>query len=469
MSRQQSRVPQTRVTADSVETCSEKSTALWSLIRDLLWICGYRALLDAALLLAVLPVFGDYPHLSATREYSEDGGHVAVSYAATLLAYLLFRGVRKQDRVSRFVLLSQLLLIAIPFCSAYAHLYFPGRHLFLILLGFALTVAFCRIIPAARIPAPGHALRVVLAGLALAAVVYLYGGLVARGGLGRLNLDWSRVYEMRAELEGATFPLMGYLLQWVGYVVNMAVLVYAAHHARRSLLARLGVVFVLMLQVLLFAMTNFKAFLVIPFVVLGIVYVLRRHDVLRAGGFGAVAGLLALLLLHAGGSLWGSGIIDRVYFVPAVLHSLYFDYFESHPPALLGATVGNLFGSTYNETMVLLVAREYWGEDFSPNVGWIADAYGNFGTAGIAVFAALLALLLRIGDQLALRLPRGVAEALLAGYTIVLVSSALLTSLLTGGYLVVLLVLWFMARSRWESGERPARARPAVRVAAEIR
>lgn len=450
-----------------MKPASHSASAASTLIRDLFWILAYRGLLDVALVTAVLPVFGDYVHLNATRGYADEGGHFTLSWAATLLAYLIFRTIRRRDRISRFVMLGQLLLIVLPFCSAYAHLYFPGTHLLLLLLGFGATVGFGRLMPTTQVPLPGKGLRLALGALALAAVAYLYAGLVAGGGLARLNLDWNRVYEVRAELQHAAFPLMGYLLQWVGYVVNMAILVYAAHHARRNLLARVGVVVVLAMQVLLFAMTNFKAFLLIPFVTLGIVYILRRYDVLRAAAAGAICGLLALLALHASGSLWGSGIIDRMYFVPAVLHSIYFDYFNLHPPVLLGATVGDLFGSTYLDNMVLEVAREYWGEEFSPNVGWIADAYGNFGVAGIVCFAALLAFLLRLGDMLANRLPAGIAEALVAGYSLVLVSSALLTSLVTGGYVVAITVLWFMTRSRWETHRR-AEPHPTQRVALEV-
>jgi len=425
----------------------------WALLRDLVAIVVYRLLLDAAFVGAVLPVFGTYVHLTATRGYPDEGGHLALSWLATLAAFFAFRAIRRDHRVSRFIMLGQLLLIVLPFCSAYAHLYYPLWQLGLVLLGFAATVAFGRLLPMIAIPSPADDVRAILAAIALAATAFLYLGLIAGGGLSRINLDWSRVYEVRAELQDASFPLMGYLLQWVGYVLNMALLVYSAHHARRRLSARVGLVLALALQVLLFAMTNYKAFLVIPFVTIAIVHVLRRHDVVAAGTAGGIAGLLALLVLDASGNIWGAGMLDRVYFVPAVLHSIYFDYFQAHPPVRLAATVGGLFGATPGDNMVRLVARGYWGEEFSPNVGWIGDAYGNFRLAGVVVFSALLAGMLRAGDTLARRLPAGVAEALLAGYSIVLVSSALFTSLLTGGYLVVMLVLWFMTRSDWRVDE----------------
>lgn len=440
----------------------------WSrLACDLVLVCAYRLLIDLAALLVVLPVWGDYVELAATRGASSDVWHVALSYAVTIVAYLAFRAVDRNARATRFVLSFQLLLIVIPFCTLYAHLSYPEWNLFVVVLGFVSVAGFAAIMPTPRIPHPGPWMRVVLGGLAAAMVLYLYGGLIAGGGLTRLNFDWNRVYHVRAELQEATFPFMGYALQWTGYVLNMALLVYFAHRARRDAMARVGTLAVILMQVLLFAMTNFKAFLLIPFVVVGIVLLLRRYDAFRAGMAGAAIGIGVLSVIHAFGSLWGSGVMDRIYFVPASLHSLYIQYFSNHPWVLLGATVGDFFGSTYQENMVQVIAWEYWGYEFSPNVGWIGDAYGNFGAAGVVAFAFVLAGLLRVGDKLAQRLPPGVAEGLLSGYAIVLVNSALLTSILTGGYAVALITMWFMGRLHWDNVERGAhRASGAARTEA---
>jgi hypothetical protein len=140
--------------------------------------------------------------------------------------------------------------------------------------------------------------------------------------------------------------------------------------------------------------------------------------------------------------------------MPAALHSIYFKYFSVHPFALLGDTIGGFFGSSYQKPIVLIIAEHFWGTIFDPNVGWIADAYANFGAIGIIVYGLVLGVLLRVADGLVgSHIAPGVVEGLMVGPVFALCSSALPTVMVTHGFLIILLVLWFLKGSWREDGD----------------
>lgn len=268
---------------------------------------------------------------------------------------------------------------------------------------------------------------------------YVYFGLIATGGLGRMNFDFSKVYDFRTQDELSALPGFGYFVSWFGYVLNMAWLILAMRSRKY-----MQVLAALFLQVLFFGMTNSKAFLFVPLAIIGLSKLQMYIDTRRAFLIGSCAAIGVLLALNAVGINYGAGLLDRIFFLPAALHDLYFDYFSTHPLALMpGGLIGGFLGSPYTKPAVSVVAQAYWGKDFSPNVGWIGDAYANFGVAGIAIFSVVLASVLKVADQLANRgSNQGDYVLLMMGPTLALCSAGLGTVLLTHGLAIALLVLW---------------------------
>jgi hypothetical protein len=217
--------------------------------------------------------------------------------------------------------------------------------------------------------------------------------------------------------------------------------------------AMLGILVTLSLQFLLFGMTNFKTFLFVPFAIVGLMWTSQRMHFHRAFLIGGPAMICVLLLVDTI-SPFGTALLARAYFDPAAMHNLYFEYFSSHPLASLsGEAVGRWLDAPYARFPLQLVADHYLGTDESPNAGWIADAFANFGIIGVFLYGAILALVLRLGDVLAKKISDpGVAEGLMLTPAIVLCSSALGTALLTHGLLVLLAALWVLrARQSIES------------------
>jgi hypothetical protein len=80
------------------------------------------------------------------------------------------------------------------------------------------------------------------------------------------------------------------------------------------------------------------------------------------------------------------------------------------------------------------------------NTGVVADAFMNFGFAGLFLWALLLALLLKLFDMSTEGKDMKVAVGGIAIPAISLTNSALLTNLLTHGLLLSLLLLYLLPR-----------------------
>ena len=413
---------------------------------DLVLIILYKFILDFSFIHYVLPVYGGEVQYAMHRHINS--AKVMAGYAIVVLCMALFDWIKKDAVVSRFVVFVQLLLVVVPYTALYGAEDLPLWHIGMLLLGFMSVIVAGRWLPLVQIRPPRTATRRVFIYVMAAIVAYVFVGLFVTGGLGRFNLNFQDVYEARSLYAKSMLPGFGYFVPWVAYIINMAWLVTAMRSSNKF-----QVIAILLLQLLIFAMTNFKSFLFVPFAVIGLIELAKRMDIRRAALIGAPVIVGALVSLSAMGTPLGAAFLDRMFFVPAALHGLYFEYFSDHPFALMGGSeFGNMFGSTYSQSSVYVVAQEYWGRMFSPNVGWIGDAYANFGPIGVVLFGIILAMILKTADGFAKNksIQPGVAEGLMVGPTLALCSSALGTVSLTHGLIVALVVLWVF-RGYWST------------------
>jgi len=405
---------------------------------DLALISIYKCILDITFIHYVLPVY-EYEAQYAMNHHV-NSSKVAGGYLIVILFMVLFGCIKKNATVSRFVIFVQLILIVVPYTVIYGAEDLPFWHIGMLLLGFASVIVAGRWLPTVRVRPPNTAARNVLIYAMVTIVAYVFIGLFVTGGLGRFNLNFQDVYEARDLYAKNMLPGFGYFVPWVAYTINMAWLVNAMRSS-----SKFQVVASLLLQVLIFAMTNFKSFLFVPFAVIGLIELAKRMDIRRAVLIGAPAIVGILVSLSALGAPFGTAFINRMFFMPAALHGLYFEYFSTHPLALFGGSeLGVIFGSVYDQSSVYVIAQEYWGRMFSPNVGWVGDAYANFGPFGVVLFAIVMAMILNMADGFTSKksIQPGVAEGLMVGPTLALCSSALGTVLLTHGLVVALIVLW---------------------------
>lgn len=373
------------------------------------------------------------------------GLEMTVAYVMTALAtFAVALYCERRTSASRVIVVVHLLAVIIPLQALVVAQFEFARPEFAdtVAAAFIGAVAFAGVMPDVRVQPAGPLARYALTILATLLTCYVYAALLSHGGLGRLSFDLATVYQVREEFVEDAAPFVGYLVPWQGYVLNPLLMLLGLRR-RAPLVGGLG----LGLQLLLFGMTGYRAFLLLPLLVLG-VYLFGRRRQLLALALTAVLGVIAAaLLLYAwlDQPIIPALLVDRVIVIPAEIHYWYYDFFgvRAQPTLQLSQSLlAPLSVAHYTTPIPEVIGWKYMGSAASANVGLFGDAFANFGFAGCFIFALLFALLLKAVDAAGRRADVRMAAALVAMPAFQLVNSGLLTTLLTHGLALTIIVLW---------------------------
>ncbi|GAB2912883.1 oligosaccharide repeat unit polymerase [Paralcaligenes ginsengisoli] len=367
-----------------------------------------------------------------------------VSYVLTVVVWLLFKlSLNKWNRVSGFILLVQFLIIVLPAYALFGLRNTPNWQIFLITLGFLGPIVVIWGMPSIKIRRPSLRTANAFVFIGLGLIAYVLFGLYYTGDIFHINFNFNDVYNIRDKYNETKIAGFGYVVPWVSYIINIAFLIYFFFKRKWLIVALL-----LFLQIIIFGATNFKSFLFAPIVAIGICYLVKYLKLERAIFLGVLFAFVVGLLVQIAGQPFGAGMLNRVFYMPTALHNQYFEYFSIHPFAMMSGTrFSILFDSSSSQTAIDLIAEHYWkGISSSPNVGWIGDAFAQFGYFGVLIYSVLLGVLLKIGDILSnkIRMNYFPVEGLLVGPALAFCSSAVPTVFLTHGFLILLVALWVL-------------------------
>ncbi|ALC88207.1 hypothetical protein AM499_12100 [Bacillus sp. FJAT-22090] len=131
-------------------------------------------------------------------------------------------------------------------------------------------------------------------------------------------------------------------------------------------------------------------------------------------------------------------------------HFLYYDFFSSNEKVYLSNSIFRFFiENPYPIPIPNLIGSIYYQNyDTWVNVGYLADAYMNFGFLGILLFSILLGIILKMFDTLSHE--KGIELVIVTSFIpfFGLMSGALLTKLLTGGILLAFVLLILLVEKR---------------------
>ena len=346
-------------------------------------------------------------------------------------------------RPSGIALLLYFVIVILPLSSLYG-LTDASRAFFYAAAGsFAVLILVTELIPRVRLPRP-H-LSMVHLGLTviLGICFYVYGWLILSGGLGRLNFNLLSVYEVREAYVQSMAPFLGYFVPWQANVINIFILCYGLHKRNLWLLSIASVA-----QLLLFGMTGHKSFFLSAMLAVGVYFIWRRNSLFYIFAGASVLVLFSFVLfLATNNHLPPSLLIRRLFFVPAANHLIYYDFFSrpENPFVMLSNSIlAPFIQYPYDAPLPRVLAQAYWGIDFWPNVGYLGDAFAQFGFVGMFLFSIILGLFLRFVDSVGTRLPANLVAAMVATPAMALTNSALFTSLLTHGLIFTLVTLWLL-------------------------
>ncbi|WP_156316798.1 oligosaccharide repeat unit polymerase [Bacillus sp. FJAT-22090] len=277
--------------------------------------------------------------------------------------------------------------------------------------------------------------------------ILTYGSLFLLNGLPTFTaLNVFEVYEVRSSVNYGK-GIFEYLVGWQATVINLFCIGYGYWYRKRKILL-LGIA----LQIVIYLYTGHKSFLFNIPVVIGVAYFVKKGALLRGA-------LVSLNLVIAVGlffykiyenHLIATLFIRRTLFVPMKNHFLYYDFFSSNEKVYLSNSIFRFFiENPYPIPIPNLIGSIYYQNyDTWVNVGYLADAYMNFGFLGILLFSILLGIILKMFDTLSHE--KGIELVIVTSFIpfFGLMSGALLTKLLTGGILLAFVLLILLVEKR---------------------
>jgi hypothetical protein len=382
-----------------------------------------------------------------SREYSYAGFHYdpafsnyTVSWLLYLSGILLIAYQAEMKKVSDYFLLTLFLGVLAPILVLYgldcSRPFFPVFISFLVTVFLSMLLRSFNVIPIPTVRG-GYYIAISLSFISVAFLVfwYLFSDI-------HFNFSFVNVYEYRdANLELTAFGLLAYTNTWTQQVFNIF-LISICLHKKKYFFAVLFVI----VQVFFYSVSTHKSVLFYPFLIFGIWLYFRSNRYLTVVPFlFSLVVMLGILTYWLFDDIWVTSLFSRrVFFVPADLTFVYFDFFSENPKVYWSNSILKSFIDYPYDQPISHVVGSYLGdESLGANNGFIASGYAHGGLFGVFAYASLVALLMILINSLA---ATGIPMWLVICLTIVpvramLISSDLFTSLLTHGLLASLLII----------------------------
>ncbi len=272
--------------------------------------------------------------------------------------------------------------------------------------------------------------------------------IILTGGWRYFNLNIWRVYEFRSAAANNLPSFFSYINPAVSKVILPFSFLLAVVNRER-----LFALFSLLGSILMFGLTAHKGVLFYPFAVLSFYYILRRQNVFLWLFAGYSWLIILSIFLYAWKEVIGFGslMLRRIYFIPALLNYKYFDFFSIHPFTWWSESkiTFRLLDYQYSLSVPRLIGMVYYNNSScSANTGWIGSGYSAGGYMGMFICATIIGMFLAIVNAYGKHIDVMVITAILtAPLLAVFMSSDIFTAFLTHGSIFALFLLMFMLRS----------------------
>jgi hypothetical protein len=295
-------------------------------------------------------------------------------------------------------------------------------------------------------------LRVNLEGYQFAGLLVLlsavsYSLIIAAFGLHFRYVPLADVYVVRSQFEETlshTSVLVAYAVCWQMYVIN-PLLMTIGFTSRSSFPALIG----LTGQFAIYSVTGFRDVLFSAAFLLYLLWAMRPGKPFGTRlvlSWTAIFGGAAALDFFGYSRTFSGLIQERMTGTPGLLTGYYYEFFSTHPKALLGHSIlKSIVDYPYALEPRSMIGYVYYHDSgMSANANFWADAYANFGYAGIVCFTLLLAFVMWLYDSSAAKGNRYVTALIIALPAFAIANSGLLTSLLTHGIALATLLVYLM-------------------------
>ena len=263
------------------------------------------------------------------------------------------------------------------------------------------------------------------------------------------NLNFAKVYEYRTlNAELSTFGLLIYLNTWIFKVFAVFLLAYGLLRKWYFFAAFMVLVFILF-----FAANTHKSVFFTPFLIVSFWLYFSRFNSLFIVplGFSTLV-LLSIFSYYYIDDVWMSALFpNRVFEMPAHLTFQYFEFFKENEFIYFSNSFLKSFVEyPYNLGLANLIGEYNGNADENANNGYISSAYAQAGIIVVYLYSVIIGLILTVIDKMIIK---GEIKAWFALVIFMvplrdfLISADFLTTMLTGGMIWSLLLI-YMVRNR---------------------
>ena len=263
----------------------------------------------------------------------------------------------------------------------------------------------------------------------------------------RINFDIYKVYELRADSKNYSMPsILKYLFTWSKVVITILTSYFLIN--KKYFFVLLCIV----CQILSFGIDGAK----ITIFLLGIVIILSiipKNNFSKLNLFLSFCFLLILLLsiflFKNFDSIFIPNVfIRRMLFTPILLSDNYVDFFTSHIPDFFrqGFLRRLGFESPYPNIAYMIGDLYYDKPEMSANSGLLADGVTNFGVLGVIFMPLILTFCFYILDKISKNIDNRLSLVISFYISMILLNSALMTSLLTHGLFLIYIFLYSLRK-----------------------
>ena len=265
----------------------------------------------------------------------------------------------------------------------------------------------------------------------------------------RINIDLSKVYELRVEAQNYSMPTIVLYLFSFTKMTNAILITYYISK-RKTIVALM----IFLVQLLSFSVDGSKTtiFLALFAFLIGIIPKMNsiKFNLYLLLGLNIII-LGVLIYYYIFKDLMPISLITRrTFFEPQRISFQYYDYFSNHKPDLFRQSFLRFIGlkSAYDKPIAFVIAEYYEKDSFSANNGLISDAMANLGYSGVLIMPFIIGILLRVFDVLSKNVGIRIKAIISLYFSVVLSNSFLSTALLTHGLLVTMVILFFISSSQ---------------------
>lgn len=394
----------------------------------------YKLIID---IFYVFFIYKYYEYMGFSLDYS------AYKYFFSLifLVILFIFSPKDEKEPSSIFLQLHLIIMYIPMLTIYAFMDKHNEFMLANVLAFLLQCILVKLIPNIKIVRVKNSKKLLYLLICIITIV-VYVSMIRANGIPSLSaLNILNVYEIRSNV---TYPpLMNYLVFWQAKVINPFLITVAYLKRSKSFL-----IISISLQIFIYMITAHKSFLFIPIAIIIICRILKKVDFFKFSTAVAAGGSFIILIHHiiSKSLLLPSILIRRFLLVPAHIKFSYYDFFSNNPYMYFSSGFfGHIFGITYpyDVNIANLIGDIYYNSpDMWTNTGYLADAYANMGYFGMCMISVLFVIILKAIDSLSVKVGRELVVGLSLFSILALNDGAFLTTLLTGGFLFLIVILF---------------------------